>query len=87
MGAKTRFHVSLLPGCSTSFLFGLFLAIWLIHHLGLACKRAVAYILVLCGLLWNSVGVLVPGYVGTSLGGYFGSHFVIKKANSGSSRL
>ena len=87
------FVVGFLNGSITSGT-GLFLTIWLIHHFGLDYKRAVAYTLVLCGLVWNGAGALVLGYVGTIawgwmpallagsiLGGYLGSHLAIKKGN------
>ena len=87
------FVVGFLNGSITSGT-GLFLTIWLIHHFGLDYKRAVAYTLVLCGLVWNGTGAVVLGYLGTIswgwmpallagsiLGGYFGSHIAIKKGN------
>jgi hypothetical protein len=93
IGMLGLFVVGFLNGSITSGT-GLFLTIWLIHHFGLDYKRAVAYTLVLCGLVWNGTGALVLGYLGTIawgwmpallagsiLGGYFGSHFAIKKGN------
>lgn len=92
-GLAGLFVVGFLNGSITSGT-GLFLTIWLIHHFGLDYKRAVAYTLVLCGLVWNGAGALVLGYVGTIawgwmpallagslLGGYLGSHLAIKKGN------
>lgn len=92
-GMAGLFVVGFLNGSITSGT-GLFLTIWLIHHFGLDYKRAVAYTLVLCGLVWNGTGALVLGYVGTIawdwmpallagsiLGGYFGSHIAIRKGN------
>ena len=73
---------------------GLFLTMWLIHHFGLDYKRAVAYTLVLCGLVWNGTGAMVLGMLGTIawgwmpallagsvIGGYLGSHYALKKGN------
>jgi uncharacterized membrane protein YfcA len=73
---------------------GLFLTIWLIHHFGLDYKRAVAYTLVLCGLIWNGAGALVLGFLGSIawnwmpallagsiIGGYLGSHLALSKGN------
>jgi len=87
------FVVGFLNGSITSGT-GLFLTIWLIHHFGLDYKRAVAYTLVLCGLIWNGAGALVLGFLGTVawnwmpallagsiIGGYLGSHLAIRKGN------
>ncbi len=87
------FVVGFLNGSITSGT-GLFLTMWLIHHFGLDYKRAVAYTLVLCGLVWNGTGAVVLGMIGTiawdwmpalllgSLtGGYLGSHFALSKGN------
>ena len=73
---------------------GLFLTIWLIRHFGLDYTRAVAYTLILCGLVWNGTGALVLGMIGTVawgwmpallagaiIGGYLGSHLAIRKGN------
>jgi uncharacterized membrane protein YfcA len=92
-GMVGLFVVGFLNGSITSGT-GLFLTIWLIHHFGLDYKRAIAYTLVLCGLVWNGTGALVLGYLGniawrwmpallagSLLGGYFGSHIAIKKGN------
>jgi uncharacterized protein len=92
-GVAGLFAVGFLNGSITSGT-GLFLTIWLIRYFGLDYKRAVAYTLVLCGLLWNGTGALVLGYLGTIawdwmpallagsiVGGYFGSHIAIKKGN------
>ncbi|MDO8893228.1 MAG: sulfite exporter TauE/SafE family protein [Sulfurimicrobium sp.] len=92
-GMLGLFVVGFLNGSITSGT-GLFLTMWLIHHFGLDYKRAVAYTLVLCGLIWNGTGAVVLGMIGTiawdwmpalllgSLtGGYLGSHFALKKGN------
>jgi uncharacterized membrane protein YfcA len=88
-GMLGLFVVGFLNGSITSGT-GLFLTMWLIHYFGLDYKRAVAYTLVLCGLVWNGTGALVLGYLGTIawdwmpasvIGGYIGSHYAIKKGN------
>lgn len=92
-GMLGLFIVGFLNGSITSGT-GLFLTMWLIHHFGLDYKRAVAYTLVLCGLVWNGTGAIVLGMIGTIawewmpalllgsiIGGYLGSHFAIKKGN------
>lgn len=92
-GMVGLFVVGFLNGSITSGT-GLFLTMWLIHHFGLDYKRAVAYTLVLCGLVWNGTGALVLGMigeiawswmpallVGSVTGGYLGSHFALSKGN------
>ena len=92
-GMVGLFVVGFLNGSITSGT-GLFFTMWLVHWFGLDYKRAVAYTLVLCGLIWNGTGAVVLGYLGTIawdwmpalllgslIGGYFGSHFAIKKGN------
>lgn len=92
-GMVGLFVVGFLNGSITSGT-GLFLTMWLIHHFGLDYKRAVAYTLVLCGLVWNGTGAVVLGLLGTIawswmpallagslIGGYFGSHYALKKGN------
>lgn len=92
-GMLGLFVVGFLNGSITSGT-GLFLTMWLIHHFGLDYKRAVAYTLVLCGLVWNGTGAIVLGMIGTIawdwmpallagslMGGYLGSHFALKKGN------
>ncbi|BAN35284.1 hypothetical protein SCD_n01461 [Sulfuricella denitrificans skB26] len=92
-GVVGLFVVGFLNGSITSGT-GLFLTMWLIRHFGLDYKRAVAYTLVLCGLVWNGTGAIVLGLIGTIawgwmpallagslIGGYVGSHYAIKKGN------
>ena len=92
-GAIGLFLIGVLNGSITSGT-GLFLTMWLIHHFGLDYKRAVAYTLILCGLFWNGTGAVVLGLLGniawdwmpallagSLLGGYFGTHFALKKGN------
>lgn len=92
-GVVGLFVVGFLNGSITSGT-GLFLTMWLIHHFGLDYKRAVAYTLVLCGLVWNGTGAVVLGMLGTIawdwmpallagsvIGGYLGSHYAITRGN------
>jgi len=92
-GVAGLFAVGFLNGSITSGT-GLFLTLWLIHHFGLDYKRAVAYTLILCGVVWNGTGALVLGMLGTIawdwmpallagsvIGGYLGSHVAIRKGN------
>jgi uncharacterized membrane protein YfcA len=93
LGMFGLFVVGVLNGSITSGT-GLFLTLWLIRHFGLDYKRAVAYTLILCGLIWNGTGAVVLGAIGTVawdwmpallvgsiVGGYLGSHFAIAKGN------
>ena len=92
-GMVGLFVVGFLNGSITSGT-GLFLTVWLIRWFGLDYTRAVAYTLILCGLVWNGTGALVLGVIGTVawgwmpallagsiLGGYLGSHLAIRKGN------
>jgi len=92
-GMLGLFVVGFLNGSITSGT-GLFLTLWLIRHFGLDYKRAVAYTLILCGVVWNGTGALVLGALGTIawdwmpallagsvIGGYLGSHVAIRKGN------
>lgn len=93
IGMGGLFIVGFLNGSITSG-SGLFLTIWLIRHFGMDYKRAVAYTLVLCGLVWNGTGAVVLGLagdvawnwlpaliVGSLIGGYVGTHLAIKQGN------
>ncbi len=93
IGMAGLFVVGVLNGSITSGT-GLFLTIWLIRWFGLDYTRALAYTLILCGLVWNGTGALVLGVIGTVawhwmpallagslLGGYLGSHLAIRKGN------
>lgn len=93
VGMAGLFVVGFLNGSITSGT-GLFLTMWLIRYFGLDYKRAVAYTLVLCGLVWNGTGALVLGTIGniawdwmpalllgSLIGGYLGSHHAIRKGN------
>ncbi len=92
-GMAGLFFVGFLNGSITSGT-GLFLTIWLIRWFGLDYTRAVAYTLILCGLVWNGTGAVVLGMLGTVawdwmpallagsiLGGYLGSHVAIRQGN------
>ena len=92
-GIAGLFVVGFLNGSITSG-SGLFLTIWLIRHFGMDYKRAIAYTLVLCGLVWNGTGAVVLGFagdiawdwlpaliVGSIIGGYLGSHMAIRQGN------
>ena len=92
-GIAGLFLVGFLNGSITSGT-GLFLTLWLIRHFGLDYKRAVAYTLILCGVVWNGTGALALGVLGTIawdwmpallagsvIGGYLGSHVAIRKGN------
>jgi len=93
LGGLAIFAVGFLNGSLTSGT-GLFLTLWLIHWFGMDYKRAVAYTLVLVGLVWNFTGAVTLGMIGTIkwdwvppllagsfIGGYLGAHFSIKKGN------
>lgn len=92
-GMAGLFFVGFLNGSITSGT-GLFLTLWQIRYFGLDYTRAVAYTLILCGLVWNGTGAMVLGLIGTVawdwmpallagsiLGGYLGSHLAIVKGN------
>lgn len=93
VGMVGLFIVGFLNGSITSG-SGLFLTIWLIRHFGMDYKRAIAYTLVLCGLVWNGTGAVVLGLagdvawnwlpaliIGALSGGYLGTHLAIKQGN------
>lgn len=93
IGMAGLFAVGVLNGSITSG-SGLFLTIWLIRHFGLDYKRAVAYTMILGGVLWNGTGAAVLGVLGNVrwdwmpvllagavIGGYLGSHVAIVKGN------
>ncbi len=93
VGVFGLFVIGVLNGSITSGT-GLFLTMWLIYFFGMDYKRALAYTLVLCGLVWNGTGALVLGVLGniawswmpallagSLLGGYAGSHFALRKGN------
>ena len=94
VGICGLFAVGVLNGSVTSGT-GLFLTIWLIRWFGLDYQRAVAYTLVLCGVLWNGTGALVVGILGqvewswlpalllgSLIGGYLGTRFAQARGNT-----
>lgn len=73
---------------------GLFVTLWLVTWFGLSYGEAVAFTLVIVGLLWNGAGALTlalntevlwawlpPLLAGSLLGGYLGAHLSILKGN------
>lgn len=92
-GMAGLFGIGFLNGSITSGT-GLFLTMWLVRYFGMEYKQAVAYTLVLCGLIWNGTGAIVLGTIGTIawswmpalvagslLGGYLGSHFALRRGS------
>ncbi|MFV2056232.1 MAG: sulfite exporter TauE/SafE family protein [Thiohalomonadales bacterium] len=92
-GGLVLFIIGVLNGSLTSGT-GLFVTLWLVGYFGLDYKTAVAHTLVMVGLFWNGVGALTLGLLvqiqwqwlpallfGSLLGGYFGAHLAIIKAN------
>ncbi len=93
IGSLLIFFVGIFNG-SLSSGSGLFLTMVFVKYFGLDYKRAVAYTMALCGLIWNGTGALVLGIIGTVqynwlpalllgavIGGYTGSHLAIIKGN------
>ncbi len=93
IGSFGLFIIGFLNGSLTSGT-GLFVTLWLVSWFGFSYTRAIAYTLILVGLFWNGTGALVLGFsgkvywtwvptliVGSLVGGYFGSHYSIKKGN------
>ena len=73
---------------------GLFATLWLVSWFGLDYGLAVAYTLVMVGLVWNGAGALTLGLqgqiawtwlpmllLGSLLGGYLGAHLAIAKGS------
>ncbi|MGB0732678.1 MAG: sulfite exporter TauE/SafE family protein [Pontibacterium sp.] len=93
IGGSVLFIIGALNGSLTSGT-GLFVTMWLVFWFGFDYKRAVAYVLILVGLFWNSTGAVtlalqqapqwswLPALlVGATLGSYAGAHFAIAKGN------
>lgn len=93
IGAAVLFVIGVLNGSLTSGT-GLFVTLWLVRWFGLDYRRAVAYTLVLVGLVWNGAGAAMLGVlasvrwdwlpallVGSLVGGYLGAHLAIVKGN------
>lgn len=94
IGIAGLFAVGFLNGSVTSGT-GLFLTLWLVRWFGLDYQRAVAYTLVLCGIVWNGTGALVIGLlgevqwswlpallIGSLVGGYLGTRFAQARGNT-----
>ncbi|MBD3670439.1 MAG: sulfite exporter TauE/SafE family protein [Gammaproteobacteria bacterium] len=93
IGGVITFIIGVLNGSLTSGT-GLFLTLWLVRWFGLDYKRAVAYTLILVGMLWNGTGAITLGLLGeiywlwlpalllgSFIGGYLGAHYSIVKGN------
>mgnify|MGYP000028696968 FL=1 len=93
MGGSILFLIGVLNGSITSGT-GLFVTIWLVLWYGLDYQRAVAYTLILVGMVWNGVGAVTLAsqanvqwswvtalVLGALVGGYFGAHLSIAKGS------
>lgn len=93
IGGLVLFCIGVLNGSITSGT-GLFVTLWLVRWYGLDYQRAVAYTLILVGMIWNGAGAVtlatqspvkwewvVPLVLGALLGGYLGAHFSLAKGN------
>ena len=92
-GGLGLFVIGVLNGSLTSGT-GLFVTLWLVRWFGADYRQAVAYTLVLVGIVWNGSGALALGILGevrwdwlpalllgSLLGGYAGAHLAILKGN------
>lgn len=92
-GGVGLFLIGVLNGSLTSGT-GLFVTLWLVRWFGADYRQAVAYTLVLVGIVWNGAGAVMLGLlgdvrwawlpallVGSLLGGYAGAHLAILKGN------
>jgi uncharacterized membrane protein YfcA len=93
IGGIGLFFIGVLNGSLTSGT-GLFVTLWLVRWFGADYRQAVAYTLVLVGIVWNGAGALTLGILGevewdwlpalllgSLLGGYAGAHLAILKGN------
>jgi hypothetical protein len=93
IGGLVLFFIGVLNGSITSGT-GLFVTLWLVRWYGLDYQRAVAYTLILVGMIWNGLGALTlaiqspvkwawvaPLVLGALLGGYLGAHLSLAKGN------
>lgn len=93
LGGLGLFAIGVLNGSLTSGT-GLFVTLWLVRWFGADYRQAVAYTLVLVGIVWNGSGALALGILGevrwdwlpalllgSLLGGYAGAHLAILKGN------
>jgi len=94
IGGVVIFLIGILNGSITSGT-GLFVTVWLVVWFGLDYQRAVAYTLILVGMLWNGVGAVtlasqtavkwawvIPLVIGALAGGYLGAHLSIAKGSA-----
>lgn len=94
LGGAVIFLIGILNGSITSGT-GLFVTVWLVVWFGLDYQRAVAYTLILVGMLWNGVGAItlasqtmvkwewvIPLVIGALAGGYLGAHLSIAKGSA-----
>ena len=92
-GGLVLFLIGILNGSITSGT-GLFVTLWLVRWYGLDYQRAVAYTLILVGMLWNGFGAITlatqapvmwvwvaPLVLGALMGGYLGAHLSLAKGN------
>ncbi|MFT6903507.1 MAG: putative membrane protein YfcA [Oleiphilaceae bacterium] len=92
-GGFVLFSIGVLNGSITSGT-GLFVTLWLVRWYGLDYQRAVAYTLILVGMIWNGLGAftlatqspvkwewVAPLVLGALLGGYLGAHLSLAKGN------
>lgn len=93
VGGLVLFLIGALNG-SLSSGTGLFVTLWLIYWFGLDYKTAVAYTLIIVGFFWNGTGALILGsygqiawkfmpmlFLGSIIGGAYGSHLSIVKGS------
>lgn len=93
IGGLGLFAIGVLNGSLTSGT-GLFVTLWLVRWFGADYRQAVAYTLVLVGMVWNGTGAVALGWLGevrwdwlpalllgSLLGGYAGAHLAILKGN------
>ncbi len=93
IGGLGVFAIGFLNGALSSGT-GLFLTLLLVQWFGFDYKRAVAYTMILVGIIWNFSGALTLGLIGeiqwqwlpaliagALLGGYLGAHIAINKGN------
>lgn len=93
IGGLGLFVIGILNGSLTSGT-GLFVTLWLVRWFGADYRQAVAYTLVLVGIVWNGAGALALGILGevkwqwlpalllgSLIGGYMGAHLAILKGN------
>ena len=94
VGGVGLFAIGILNGSLTSGT-GLFVTLWLVRWFGADYRQAVAYSLVLVGIVWTGSGAIALGslgevrwswlpalLLGSLLGGYLGAHLAILKGNT-----